>query len=143
MADHMNNKENQQAGVKRRLFLPAAFLLILFGLGAGTFLLHFDTFWGEIAWVQANCQTPAADKLETLISRWSADAASELILQEQLVELDGLAARVYGKHFVRDTEYSYSVVKDNHGWLQFITFAAELKPIVQNIAAYQALGVPK
>lgn len=142
MTDHINNAANQQPVGKRRLFLPVVFLLLLFGLGAGTFLLHFGTFWGEIAWVQANCQTPAAEKLDTLIDRWTADAASELVLQEQLVELDGLAARVYDKHFVRDTEYSYSVVKDNHGWLQFITFAAELRPIVQDIAAYQALGVP-
>jgi hypothetical protein len=34
------------------------------------------------------------------------------------------------------------VVKDNHDWLQFITFNAEPKEIVKNIADYQALGVP-
>lgn len=134
-----NDKQNRQP---RRIFLPLAFLAILAVLCIGTFGLHARTFISEISWVQANCQTNFADKLDTLIGRWEQDAAEKLFLQERLVELDGLAARAFDKHFVRDTEYSYSVVKDNHGWLQFITFNAQPKEIVQNIADYQALDVP-
>lgn len=134
-----NDKQNRQP---RRIFLPLAFLAILAVLCIGTFGLHARTFISEISWVQANCQTNFAGKLDTLIGRWEQDAAEKLFLQERLVELDGLAARVFDKHFVRDIEYSYSVVKDNHGWLQFITFNAQPKEIVQNIADYQALDVP-
>ncbi len=125
-----------------RIFLPLAVLMLLFVLFNGTFLQNARVFYDEIGWVRANTEGSAVDKLETLIDRWEADAASELLYKEELVELDGLAARVFDKHFVRDTDYSYSVVKDNHGWLQFITFAAKPRPIVQNIAEYQALGYP-
>lgn len=127
---------------KKRIFLPAVFLLLIFLLGAGTFGLHISTFVGEISYVKANYDVPLFGKLEALIDRWEADAADKLFLQERLVEVDGLAAKVFDKHFVRDTDYSYSVVKDNNNWLQFITFNAEPKEIVQNIADYQALGVP-
>lgn len=125
-----------------RIFLPLAVLMLLFVLFNGTFLQNWQVFYDEIGWVRANADGSAVDKLETLIDRWEADAASELLYKEELVELDGLAARVLDKHFVRDTDYSYSVVRDNHGWLQFITYPAKIRPIVQNIAEYQALGYP-
>lgn len=126
----------------RRIFLPLAFLGILAVLCLGTFGLHAPQFIHEISWVQANCQTDALGKVNTLIDRWEADAAQKLFMQERLVELDGLAARVFDKHFVRDTDYSSSVVKDNHGWLQFINFNTHPAEVLQNIAAYQQLGVP-
>lgn len=125
-----------------RIFLPLAVLVVLFVLFGGTFLQNAGEFYDDIGWVRANAEGTATDKLETLIDRWEADAASNLLYKERLVELDGLTARVLGKHFVRDTDYSYSVVKDNHDWLQFITYPAKIRPIVQNIAEYQALGYP-
>ena len=125
-----------------RIFLPLAVLVVLFVLFGGTFLQNAGEFYDDIGWVRANAEGTATDKLETLIDRWEADAAGNLLYKERLVELDGLTARVLGKHFVRDTDYSYSVVKDNHDWLQFITYPAQVRPIVQNIAEYQALGYP-
>ena len=126
----------------RRLFLPLAFLAVIFVLGVGTFGLHIREYVGEVSYVRANYQVPVWDRAEALVERWTADAADNMLYREDLVELDGLVQRLAGKNFVRDTDYSYSVVKDNHGWLQFITFALEPKPIVKDIAAYQALGVP-
>ncbi len=139
-----NTAENTaaQPRPRRRVFLPVTFLLILAVMFAGTFVLHFPTFRSEIGWVRANVAGSLPEQAEALVDRWTADAASNIFLQERLVELDGLAARFYDKHFVRDTEYSYSVIKDNHGWLQFITFPAQLREVVADIAAYKALGVP-
>lgn len=134
--------ETQKQQSKRRLFLPVAFLVLIFGLGVGTFGLHIGDYVAEVSYVQANYQVPFWGRAEALVERWTADAADNLVGREALVELDGLSQRLAGKSFVRDTDYSYSVVKDNHGWLQFITFALEPKAIVQDIAAYQQLGVP-
>lgn len=133
---------DKQKKEPRRIFLPLVFLGILSVLCVGTFVLHAPKFAAEIPWVMANCQTNFVGKVDTLVDRWEADAAENLFLQEELVEIDGLAARVFDKHFVRDTDYSYSVVRDNHDWLQFITFNAKPKEVLQNIADYQALGVP-
>ncbi|MBQ3180026.1 MAG: hypothetical protein IJB55_01555 [Firmicutes bacterium] len=127
---------------KRRWFLPVAFLTLIFGLGVGTFGLHAGDYAADAAYVQANYQVPVYQRAEALVERWTATAADNMPGREALVELDGLSRRLAGKKFVRDIDYSYSVVKDNHGWLQFITFALEPKAIVQDIASYQALGVP-
>lgn len=127
---------------ERRIFLPVMFLGLLAVLCVGTFVLRAPQYVAEIGWVQANCQTDFAGKVNTLVDRWEADAAENLLFKEPLVEIDGLAARVFDKHFVRDTDYSYSVVRDNHNWLQFITFNAKPKQILQELDAYTDLGVP-
>lgn len=132
----------KQTKEPRRIFLPLMFLGLLGVLCVGTFVLRAPGYVSEIAWVQANCQTDFAGKVTTLVDRWEADAAENLLFKEELVEIDGLAARAFDKHFVRDTDYSYSVVRDNHDWLQFITFNANPKQILQNIDDYTALGVP-
>lgn len=134
----MENKNSEP----RRILLPIVFLGLLAVLCVGTFVLRAPEYVAEIGWVQKNCQTDFAGKVNTLVDRWEADAADNLLFKEELVEIDGLAARVFDKHFVRDTDYSYSVVRDNHDWLQFITFNAEPKQIVREIADYQELGVP-
>lgn len=126
----------------RRIFLPLVFLGLLAVLFVGTFVQHARTYVAEIGWVQNNCQTDFVGKITTLVDRWEADAAENLLYKEELVEIDGLAARAFDKHFVRDTDYSYSVVRDNHDWLQFITFNATPKQILQDIDQYTALGVP-
>lgn len=126
----------------RRIFLPLVFLGLLAVLFVGTFVQHARTYVAEIGWVQNNCQTDFVGKITTLVDRWEADAAENLLFKEELVEIDGLAARAFDKHFVRDTDYSYSVVRDNHDWLQFITFNANPKQILQDIDQYTALGVP-
>lgn len=132
----------KQTKEPRRIFLPLMFLGLLGVLCVGTFVLRAPGYVSEIGWVQANCQTDFAGKVTTLVDRWEADAAENLLFKEELVEIDGLAARAFDKHFVRDTDYSYSVVRDNHDWLQFITFNANPKQILQNIDDYTALGVP-
>lgn len=126
----------------RRIFLPLVFLGLLAVLFVGTFVQHAPVYVSEIGWVQNNCQTDFVGKITTLVDRWEADAAENLLFKEELVEIDGLAARAFDKHFVRDTDYSYSVVRDNHDWLQFITFNANPKQILQDIDQYTALGVP-
>lgn len=133
---------DKQKNEPRRIFLPLVFLGLLAVLCVGTFVIHAPKYAAEIPWVMANCQTNFVGKVDTLVDRWEADAAENLFLQERLVEIDGLAARVFDKHFVRDTDYSYSVVRDNHNWLQFITFNAKPKEILQHIDDYQELGVP-
>lgn len=133
---------DKQKNEPRRIFLPLVFLGLLAVLCVGTFVIHAPKYAAEIPWVMENCQTNFVGKVDTLVDRWEADAAENLFLQERLVEIDGLAARVFDKHFVRDTDYSYSVVRDNHNWLQFITFNAKPKEILQHIGDYQGLGVP-
>lgn len=126
----------------RRLFLPGVFLVLIFVLFGGTFVRHAGDYIADVRYVQANYQVPVTEKVEALVERWTATAADDMLWREELIELDGLSRRLSGKRFVRDTDYSYSVIRDNHGWLQFITFAAEPRAIVKDIATYQALGVP-
>ena len=65
-----------------------------------------------------------------------------MALKDRLVELHGWEMNLLDKHFVRDADYSYSVVKDNHDWLQFITFTAQPRQIVQEIETIKELDIP-
>lgn len=134
-------EDGRKLSLPPNALLPLLFLAVIFVVGFCTYGLHFKIFAREVAQVNWGEQ-PLWAGAEELIDRWEAKGAENLAWQEQLVALDGLAARVFDKRFVRDTDYSYSIIRDNHGWLQFITFDAKPREIVRSIGDYLELEVP-
>lgn len=134
-------EDGRKLSLPPNALLPLLFLAVIFVVGFCTYGLHFKIFAREVAQVNWGEQ-PVWAGAEDLIGRWEAKGAENLAWQEQLVALDGLVARVFDKRFVRDTDYSYSIIRDNHGWLQFITFDAKPREIVRSIGDYLELEVP-
>lgn len=134
-------EDGRKLSLPPNALLPLLFLAVIFVVGFCTYGLHFKIFAREVAQVNWGEQ-PIWAGAEDLIGRWEAKGAENLAWQEQLVALDGLVARVFDKRFVRDTDYSYSIIRDNHGWLQFITFDAKPREIVRSIGDYLELEVP-
>ena len=129
----------------QRWFLPAAFLLVIFGMFFSTYILNIDVFYKEIEKVSDG----AAEKDlvwheagAALVEHWEERTTEYMALKDRLVELHGWEMNLLDKHFVRDADYSYSVVKDNHDWLQFITFTAQPRQIVQEIETIKELDIP-
>ena len=55
------------------------------------------------------------------------------------INLYGLSAQLFGKHYIIDASGSNSVVKDNNGYLEFITLQADTQPYVDEIAKYKKI----
>ncbi len=129
----------------RRWFLPAAFLLVIFAMCVNTYGINIVEFYNEIGKVADGAQEKNLtwyEAGEALVEHWTDKTVEDMAFKDLLVELHGLEMRLLDRHFVRDTEYSYSIVKDNHDWLQFITFPAQPREIVQRIEILQDLDIP-
>ena len=129
----------------RRWFLPAAFLLVIFAMCVNTYGINIVEFYNEIGKVADGAEEKELtwyEASEALVEHWTDKTVEEMAFKDLLVELHGLEMRLLDRHFVRDAEYSYSIVKDNHDWLQFITFEAQPREIVRRIEILQDLDIP-
>ena len=54
-------------------------------------------------------------------------------LKEKYIDLYGLVERLLGRDYIRDTNTSYTVVKDTEGNLHFITFPSDYKEPLQGL----------
>ncbi|MGI5824914.1 MAG: alginate O-acetyltransferase AlgX-related protein [Bacillota bacterium] len=114
-------------------------------------IIVFSVFLGVVCLltIGLNIKTLASDLLnirssgaEATIADFEADFNEGLAGKECFIDIFGGVVNLADMDFVRDTDYSYSVIKDNHGNLQFMTFEAELPEIVRSIDQYTALDVP-
>ena len=129
----------------RRWFLPAAFLLVIFAMCVNTYGINIVEFYNEIGKVADGAEEKELtwyEASEALVEHWTDKTVEEMAFKDLLVELHGLEMRLLDRHFVRDADYSYSIVKDNHDWLQFITFEAQPREIVRRIEILQDLDIP-
>lgn len=129
----------------RRWFLPAAFLLVIFAMCVNTYGINIVEFYNEIGKVADGAEEKDLtwyEASEALVEHWTDKTVEEMAFKDLLVELHGLEMRLLDRHFVRDADYSYSIVKDNHDWLQFITFEAQPREIVRRIEILQDLDIP-
>lgn len=127
--------------------LPLCFLGIL-----GYFTWHtvgenweqFEAVY-ESVWLEPSEEIEDMDFVEKLAYSFSAfDQLVEdnLYQKQELAALDGLVQDTLDKKFIRDMEYSLSVVKDNNDNLQFVTYAQESKEIFQRLEEFTDLGIP-
>ncbi len=81
-------------------------------------------------------------RLEGWVSGTEAAFDSALTHKERWIDWYGLTVRLAKQHFIRDVDYSYSVIKDNSDMLQFITYVASVPEIVQTLGTYKDIGTP-
>lgn len=53
--------------------------------------------------------------------------------KESYIDWYGWAENALGRDYIRDSDPSYTIVKDNHSILQFITFKADYKAIIEQV----------
>lgn len=128
-------KKPQVRNRKLKILLIVVFVLFVGSVSLLTWGLSAKTVVSDVLNVRSNGVTETIANVEV-------DINDGLAAKEYFIDIFGGVVNLADMDFVRDTDYSYSVIKDNHGILQFMTFEAELPEIVQNIDTYTALDVP-
>ncbi len=143
MTDTNRKKQSRQAIIHSTAVQNRRLQRIMIGIFVG-FLLA--VFLGTCA---LGLRALAADLLgvrnagvETAIADFEADFNENLLGKEYLVDLHGGLARLIDMKFIRDADYSSSVVKDNHGNLQFMTYDVDFTGIENDLAVYTAGDSP-
>lgn len=77
--------------------------------------------------------------LKGTISGIEAGVSDVVFGKEAYINLYGLSERLLGKHYIRDTNVSQSVIKDNNGQLQFATNKVDTTPYAEEIEQVNAL----
>lgn len=112
------------------------FCILLMGVGILTLVLHpkpiaKTTFSAmQTAWQQEKTLTSGITGIKNGIEQ---SVTENIFAKEKYIDWYGLMEKISGRRYIRDTNTSYTIVKDNHDLLQFITFKADSTKKVEAI----------
>lgn len=116
---------------------------IMIGIFAGCLLLMFlgTCYFGRHL-LAADLRDIKTAGVENTIVNLEANFNDSLLGKEYFVDFHGGLARLIDMKFIRDADYSSSVVKDNHDNLQFMTYDVDFTGIENDLAVYTAGDSP-
>ena len=135
-----STQNNQSAAQSKQRWLQIITTVIFVGfimLFAGLTLVAGNT--GLISNLKPSYQESG---VEGVISTLESNFNEEFFGKKAFVESHGLIQRLAGMRFIEDTDYNYSVVKDNNDQLHFISYEVKLQQVAQDIDQYKNLGTP-
>lgn len=115
-------------------------LIVLFSAFLGIVLVG-TWYWGEMS-LKEQLRYAKNEGIEAAIASTETEFNENLLDKEYFIDLYGGVVRLADMDFVRDADYSYSVIKDNHNNLQFITFDTDYTGIEKDFAIYGAGDAP-
>lgn len=144
MTDTNNAKQGgQKAAVRSTAVSSRRLQKIMIGIFAGFLLLMFlgTCYFGRHL-LAADLRDMKTAGVEDTIANLEANFNESLLGKEYFVDFHGGLARLIDMKFIRDADYSSSVVKDNHGNLQFMTYDVDFTGIENDLAVYTAGDSP-
>lgn len=148
MIENIENKAKKRKKIPPTLWvLPILFLGILGFITWETTAVNWTNYGKAVynIWLTADAEIKElslVEKLDTTFTAIESTAGDSLWNKEGFIALDGLIQKYLDHHFIRDAEYSYSVIKDNNDILQFYTYSLEPDEIFQRLDEFTALGIP-
>lgn len=112
--------------------LFVCFLVIMF---AGTCVIGVK----PLAKDMLNAKT---NGVEGTITNLEADFNDSLLAKKGYIDIYGGIAGVIDMRFIRDADYSNSVVKDNHGNLHFVNYGTDYTDLADDLAIYKSADIP-
>lgn len=110
----------------------AAFLIIMF---VGTCFIGVKPMAKDVLNIGSN-------GVEGTIANLEANFNDSLLAKEGYINVFGGIVGAINMDFVRDADYSNSVVKDNHGNLHFVTYGTDYSNLTDDLAIYKSAGIP-
>lgn len=117
------------------------FCATLIGSGALTVTMNCKTIAKNVYLNVKNAYANdgAEGVVKGAISGVEAGVNEAVVGRTSYINLYGLSARLLNKKYIIDTDVSNSVIKDNTGKLEFITYPIDTTPYVENIKEIKAI----